>query len=305
MRRGQGLFTTLLMLIPMTGVPVMAVFGIPEFVTVSASPFGPSVETTPRYHESRVGQSDALQIRSVAASLTETSTDSLDLFQPYATPARRGGMSNSEQADLRANGTRPKRKAWSDPLLMARPSSSQGQTGFQSAFSSRGSQVQDSRLTEVSQRIRVNASELSGQASVPSQDEYRVPAHDGRTRSDAIASAMTAVRSASEAQPAKHHAQPEARYSREVRSARSSASQETASAGPSLTWQEAVDRLNTLGIRTFRLSPDATENGYRFVCLVTSVEDPRISRRFEAESPVPLNAVQQVIAQVEEWNQQQ
>ncbi len=57
-----------------------------------------------------------------------------------------------------------------------------------------------------------------------------------------------------------------------------------------LTWQQAVDRLNEHGIRTFRLTPDSSQNGYRFVCLVTSIDDPRISRRFEAESIDPLVA---------------
>jgi hypothetical protein len=68
------------------------------------------------------------------------------------------------------------------------------------------------------------------------------------------------------------------------------------------TWQQAVDRLNQLGIRTFRLTPDTGQTGYRFVCLVTSVDDPRISRRFEAESVNPLVAVGDVLAQVENWN---
>ena len=69
-----------------------------------------------------------------------------------------------------------------------------------------------------------------------------------------------------------------------------------------LTWQQAVDRLNQLGIRTFRLTPNSEQDGYRFVCLVTSVDDPRISRRFEAESVDPLIAVGDVLAQVEDWN---
>jgi hypothetical protein len=68
-----------------------------------------------------------------------------------------------------------------------------------------------------------------------------------------------------------------------------------------LTWQQAVDRLTQLGIRTFRLTPDSGQIGYRFVCFVTSVDDPRISRRFEAESIDPLIAVGDVLAQVENW----
>jgi hypothetical protein len=70
-----------------------------------------------------------------------------------------------------------------------------------------------------------------------------------------------------------------------------------------LTWQQAVDRLNQMGIRTFRLTQNSGQNGYRFVCLVTSVDDPRISRRFEAESTDPLVAVGEVLVQVENWNQ--
>jgi len=60
--------------------------------------------------------------------------------------------------------------------------------------------------------------------------------------------------------------------------------------------------LNQLGIRTYRLSPSASDGRYHFMCLVTSADDPRISRRFEAESREPLDAVDRVLAQVEEWN---
>ena len=92
------------------------------------------------------------------------------------------------------------------------------------------------------------------------------------------------------------------RYSRLASGGRVTSSATRSEQVETLTWQQSVDRLNQLGIRTFRLTPDSGQNGYRFVCLVTSVDDPRISRRFEAESIDPLIAVGDVLAQVENWN---
>ena len=68
MRRIQSLFKTLLMLIPMTAVPMMAIFGIPQFFPVSASPTAGPAQITDTSHllELRVGHSDALLVRNVS-----------------------------------------------------------------------------------------------------------------------------------------------------------------------------------------------------------------------------------------------
>jgi hypothetical protein len=68
------------------------------------------------------------------------------------------------------------------------------------------------------------------------------------------------------------------------------------------TWREAVQQLNERGIRTFRLTPGMQPGTFQFSCLVSSVDDPRVSRWFDAESTEPLDAVARVLIKVEDWN---
>ena len=75
MRRIQSLFKTLLMLIPMTAVPMMAIFGIPEFFPLSASPSARTSDSG-QILERRIGQSDSLLVQSLAISKPA----SIDLF---------------------------------------------------------------------------------------------------------------------------------------------------------------------------------------------------------------------------------
>ena len=71
----------------------------------------------------------------------------------------------------------------------------------------------------------------------------------------------------------------------------------------SLTWKEAVRRLNDLEIRNFRLQPGLHDNQFAFSCMYTPSDNPRISTRFEAEADEPLKAVEKVLAQIEVWQQ--
>lgn len=77
----------------------------------------------------------------------------------------------------------------------------------------------------------------------------------------------------------------------------------TTDSSRSLSWQQAVQRLNELGIHHFQLQPGRRSTEFHFSCSFQSPEHPRIIHRFEAEADEPLNAVQNVIAQVENWHQ--
>ena len=70
-----------------------------------------------------------------------------------------------------------------------------------------------------------------------------------------------------------------------------------------MTWQQASQILNNLGVQSYSLSPGLNPGEFRFMCLVSSTDDPRISRRFESNSTDPLVAVEQVITQVKSWTQ--
>ncbi|QDV48764.1 hypothetical protein [Gimesia fumaroli] len=69
------------------------------------------------------------------------------------------------------------------------------------------------------------------------------------------------------------------------------------------TWSAAVQKLNELGIRDYRLEPGVRPNEFLFSCSYSPPNNPRISRRFEAEALDPLKAVIKVLQQVDEWNQ--
>jgi hypothetical protein len=69
----------------------------------------------------------------------------------------------------------------------------------------------------------------------------------------------------------------------------------------SLTWRTAVGRLNSLGIRHFRLSPGERPREFHFSCFFTPADNTRITHRFEAEANEPLEAVKQVLAQIDDW----
>jgi len=68
------------------------------------------------------------------------------------------------------------------------------------------------------------------------------------------------------------------------------------------TWSAAVQKLNELGIRDYRLKPGDRPNEFLFSCSYSQPHNPRISRRFEAEALDPLKAVIRVLQQVDEWN---
>lgn len=297
MRRIQSLFKTLLMLIPMTAVPMMAIFGIPQFFPVSASPSARTSETSNsgQILERRVGQSDALLIRDVSTSKPA----SIDLFQPYdSSDQPRRLQSGDVVANASSSELERRRHSWRDPL-----GGSPSTRTEVSLRTTSNATLSDSRLrnsgpsfatsqssSDVDSSSR-NALSFSGQAAVPPQS---VSARSADIRTAAVSSEE--VRS--DGSTAGRYARLTSGGHENPTESRSGLSVQT----ETLTWQQAVDRLNELGIRTFRLTPDSSQSGYRFVCLVTSIDDPRISRRFEAESIDPLVAVADVLEQVENWN---
>ena len=307
MRRILSLFKTLLMLIPMTAVPVMAIFGIPQFFPVSASPSASPDEASRsgRALECRVGQSDALQVRHISTNRAS----SIDLFQPYDAGST---VRTNDKADVVANAPsnelERRRLGWRDPLnglenvqeVSLRTASADA--AFGEMWSSGNGTV--NRRVDVASRLN-GTSSFSGQAAIPPPGTRTLP--DDSSASDAGrhgSGSPTASPGVEATDPESQSPQVSGDSGRYARTA--SAGRLTSSRRPvqveTLSWQQAVDRLNILGIRTFRLTPAPGPNGYRFVCLVTSVDDPRISRRFESESADPLVAVGNVLAQVENWN---
>ena len=72
-----------------------------------------------------------------------------------------------------------------------------------------------------------------------------------------------------------------------------------------LTWQTAAQRFEELGISGYHLEPGSNLGTFLFVCSFCTAENPNVTMRFESESPEPLDAVSDVLAQIDNWQARQ
>ena len=72
-----------------------------------------------------------------------------------------------------------------------------------------------------------------------------------------------------------------------------------------LTWQTAAQRFEEMGISGYHLEPGAELGTFLFVCSFCTAENPNVTMRFESESPEPLDAVSDVLAQIDNWQARQ
>jgi hypothetical protein len=70
-----------------------------------------------------------------------------------------------------------------------------------------------------------------------------------------------------------------------------------------LSWREATRRLKEIGITEYRLDNHPSTDQFLFVCHFSPGGDARIVQRFEADGDEPLEAVEDVLAQVDHWLQ--
>jgi len=63
----------------------------------------------------------------------------------------------------------------------------------------------------------------------------------------------------------------------------------------------AIARLNALGITDYQWQPGDRDGEFLFRCRLVSRHNPRMMQRFEAEAAEPLQALEKVLAQIDEW----
>jgi hypothetical protein len=63
----------------------------------------------------------------------------------------------------------------------------------------------------------------------------------------------------------------------------------------------AVARLNSLGITDYQWLPGDRDGEFLFRCRLVSKHNPRMMQRFEAEAAEPLQALEKVLVQIDEW----
>lgn len=284
MRRGQGFFTTLLMIVPMTAVPVMAVFGIPQFVPAARS--SPSTGASSHRYvfiESRVGQSDAPNVRNVVVPVHGLS----DLFQPLdasASAASTGLSSSSGRGVSTGRNASGRQSAWTASADSA-TRQLDGATAQTRVSPGGNSAVEHRKVIQTGYRT---ADVATSQFSAALAESDALASVTANTSESVIESPDVSVRTGE-------------RYHRATRTGRiPTAPTDTPRR---LTWREAVAELNAQGIHTFRLTPGVQPGTFQFSCLVSSVDDPRVSRWFDADATEPLDAVARVLSKVENWNQ--
>jgi hypothetical protein len=291
--RSNGLFSTVLMLVPLLAVPALAIFGIPQFVPVVAS-------TT-------TGDEDFDLLANEATGVGESACYTPDgLVTPFATvdnsPTDRSRNSTRYSVDAGA--------AWDDPFGDGKPSI------LTSPHELRADLIQVSEDIETSNAPNQGVQEPIADALIDSFDGWK-PKSDhwlsipARTRStenqetrpqygtecaESEAPEPTGHSEALETSGLEDHAaDPIVSSDRAIRRESSTLGQ-----GP-LTWQAAVERLNALGVQQFRLLPGIEKNTFHFSCFYTPSDNPRVNHRFEAEANAPLRAVGSVLAQIDQW----
>ncbi len=186
-----------------------------------------------------------------------------------------------------------------------------GQGSSQEEDVLRGDYFDDEEEAPASRRRRSRSSARSEAESAPAFDEgmetdrrAEAPSRPGRT---------TAWNDQVEANDDRGGVNPFASRPRAT-PPRNEAALETAEAGGTareritsphtdLTWKSARNRLTELGVTHFHLERGSTDDSFLFVCMFSPGDDPRVTRRFEAEAPEPLAAVDGVLGQIDTWMQ--
>ena len=295
--RSNGLATILLM-IPVLTVPALAIFGIPQFAPVVASPLD---EGRDHDREVRVGNSSSLSRDELFGDVEGfgSGPDSADeVFEERRSKLNRprvrsgaGGRLSKDAAKTEGNEDVDAEADWSTANIprsaAARPSEIQrvqGQGKTPKRFSVHESPTRNARRSVPSDK-RYDAVRL---ASATDEDDPVTQAkfvedHD----SDQI--------------------QQNAPFQKKSSQRKSSRSEETRPskrqefADQPLTWQSAVEKLNEFDIRSFRLEPGHQFGHFVFICSYTPPDTPRVSHRFEADADEPLKAVEKVLEQIVEW----
>jgi hypothetical protein len=284
------------MIAPLAAIPVFAVVGVPQFAPVSASQ---ADDDSIEWNESDTRQS------SPASETPSERRSANDLFAPVtnspsrhnATETRPGRGSNSATMSGAVgnsrNGLPPPEALDQWEVRPDTPAASNNRKSPQNSPNSQGrlsGRTNRSETTEESD----NGGLVSTEGFDPDLLSHDRTAMSGRTSGRA--------KELRRAQDSPKRARDLQNWSIEMPS---DAEAGSAAMSPTLTeqagWESAAKRLKSLGIRKYRLESQIEERTFIFTCNFTTPENPRIVRRFEAEADTPLEAVENVLGQIDEW----
>ncbi|MDZ4689648.1 MAG: hypothetical protein SH850_31610 [Planctomycetaceae bacterium] len=244
----QGSFAAVLLLIPILAVPMLAIFGVPDFTPLVESPLGaPATDARPAGGEAPP-------------------------FSPAVT------LPDEEFTPL-PQGANPGVAAWPGQPTQ-----------------SRIDQEQRARLQAV-RNVGFQPSAADERAMMTaSLDVPSAPSPFNPAEATESTLPQRKARGAPPRQPAAETVAPPA-----VHPGFTAPMPQAVAAIAPLTWRAAVQRLNQMEIRNFRLEPGRAADQFVFICSYTPRDNPRVSYRFEAEADEPLKAVEKVLAQIDSW----
>lgn len=261
--RTQGPMSTILLLVPLTAVPMFAIFGIPQLAPVP--PLVDGVDQEPEWP----GQSASL---GMAAEF------------PDAEPLPAG---ISRDVSPQQHASQP--NSFYDNRMAGGYSSVGNAENSAESRSVANSTLEGAKIVPVGYQNSMEPAEVGTQQQFG--DFPADPLTGGQSRS--MPSDMSHFEDATPFSPSQPN---------------SSTRQESPATGnvgltSISTWDEAFNRLEALGIAKYRLEPARNPREFLFVCSLATDDSSRITRRFEAVATDPLQAVTQVIAQIETWTQ--
>jgi hypothetical protein len=279
-------------MVPVLSIPALAIFGIPQFAPVVASPLD---EGPGRDRERRIGQS----VRPADGTFPEDLEDAPS-FGSEPTDRRFGaaaGRLGDSVPPLPSSSLSPS-------SLSGRASGSRNSPfdGTGSRFRNPPGRGADEGATDEYRRSEFgNDPPRSGSNDVPGSESRENP-FDSRQSAPPEFRPPKFQRPPASGSDLPRNPRPFHRNPGSLPEAGAEARPTVTESEP-LTWTSAVQRLNEMEIHNFRLQPGHRENQFVFICSYSSSDSPRVSRRFEAEADEPLKAVEKVLEQIAEWKQ--
>ncbi len=277
-----SLFTTLLLLVPISAVPLMAIFGVPQFTPVVASPLDDADEDAWN-RPARKKKSRAAAQTGSDQDIEFPADDSLNWDDEESSPRRPVKKTRPKRKEPEKYADNDGRSAWEEDLSESEPPV-------------RGKKRQTAPLRETDldedELIQTVGHDTDEDSPLVETADLSEPTEQENSPSAAPPGGIPSYR---RQRPVPNESSEKAANARGKRSA---------VAPDPLTWKTAVQRLNELGIRNFRLEPGARPGEFTFTCSYTPSNSPHVTRRFEAEADDPLKAVAKVLAQVEDASQQ-
>lgn len=300
----SGPLGALLLIVPLAAIPVFAIVGVPQFAPLIASP-------SEDEDVADLGELNS-PLSSPAVDTPRKGRSADDLFAPFPDSPSRSDALPPPRTDTRplsgpnTNAEGPRKLASSLP-----PPDALDQWEIRPVAPHEFTRPVGNALPPEAGAPSVPPADASEALQIPLDETV-----DGQVSAVGFSPDLLkpdpGSRAAKEARTAPRRGPPEApltnraspRKNQDVDSAHDlspSAEARPQSLAERTGWQAAASRLKELGIHKYRLESQIEEQSFIFTCTFSSPENPRVTQRFEDDADNPLEAVQKVLRQIDEW----